>query len=169
MTPSGESGNGNGASRPLAVAYASGGFFALLIAGFLITSVLTGTEVVAVSGVSSMPGVIGAALGIGGFAVATAIALRFPHPSYVSSLGIVVGAFVGYLIGLAAGAIVVGVDLHTGWMLVTDFVTRPYVLVLLGAAFVSGWAAIALVRTRAHRPSWPWEHDDDDDAADGPR
>jgi len=33
---------------------------------------------------------------------------------------------------------------------------------VLAAAAVAGWAGVALRRTRASRPRWPWEGDESD-------
>ena len=43
-----------------------------------------------------------------------------------------------------------------------DVLTSWFGIVILGAGAVSGWGGIALARTRAHRPRWPWEDPDDE-------
>ncbi len=41
------------------------------------------------------------------------------------------------------------------------FATSWFAVVLASAALVAGWVAVALVRTGADRPRWPWERDED--------
>ena len=37
------------------------------------------------------------------------------------------------------------------------FATSWFAVVLASTALIAGWTAVALVRTRAGRPRWPWE------------
>jgi hypothetical protein len=151
-----------GAVRPLAaLAYATAGFVALVIAGFGMTSLLMDAEVIAVPGLGAGPGALGVAVATLAFAAAVWATVRAVRPSYGGSAVAAVAAFVGYLAGLWVGALVSGVDLARASAAAGGFATSAFALVLLGAAFVSGWVAVALVRTRAHRPRWPWERDDE--------
>jgi hypothetical protein len=57
--PRGRGGAG-GLTPPVATAFAVVGFFALLIAGFGMLSLFTGAEVLPVSGLGQLPGIVGA-------------------------------------------------------------------------------------------------------------
>jgi hypothetical protein len=152
----------SGAVRPLAaLAYATVGFVALVIAGFGMTSLLLDADVIAVPGLGAAPGALGVALATLSFAGVVWATVRTARPSYGGSALAAVAAFLGYLAGVWFGALLAGVDLARATAAAGGFATSVFALVLLGAAFVSGWVAVALVRTRAHRPRWPWERDDE--------
>lgn len=144
-----------------ALAYAVVGFIALLIAGLGVASLLLDADVIGVEGLGAMPGVAGATAATALFAAAVWAAVRAVRPSYVAAAAAAPAAFVGYLGGVWIGALVTGTDLARASAAVGGFATSPFALVLLLAAFVSAWVAVALVRTRARRPRWPWESDDE--------
>lgn len=151
------------AVRPAAaLAYATAGFVALLIAGLGLTSLLADAEVIAVAGLGALPGVAGASLATAGFAAAVWAGVRVRHPSYGSAVGATAAAFVGYLAGLWLGAVLTGADPARATAAAGGFATSGFALVLLAAAAVSAWCAVALVRTRARRPRWPWEDEEED-------
>lgn len=147
-------------SPPVAVAFATVGFFALLVAGFGLLSLLTDAEVLPVAGLGQLPGVGGATLAVVVFAATTWLAIRRPHPSYGAVAPIVVATFLAYLLGVAAGAVFAGIGAASAVAAVGGFATSWFAVVLASTAFVAGWAAVALVRTRASRPRWPWERGD---------
>ncbi len=149
-----------GVSPPVAVAFAAVGFFALLIAGFGMLSLLSGAEVIAVPGLGPLPGAIATVAATVVFAVTTWIAVRRRHPSYGAVVVIVIATFLAYLAGLAVGAVFAATDAARTAAAIGAFATSWFALVLAAAALVAGWAGIALVRTRAGRPRWPWEQDD---------
>lgn len=148
-------------STPVALALTTAGFFALLVAGFGMLSLLTDAEVLPVSGLGQAPGIVGTVAAVVGFAVATAAVIRRPRASYAGVLVIVVTAFLAYLAGVLVGAVLTGVDPARAVAAVGAFATSWFAVVLASVALVAGWCAVALVRTRAARPRWPWEHDDD--------
>lgn len=148
-----------GVTPPMAAAFAVVGFFALLIAGFGMLSLLSGDEVLPVTGLGQVPGVVGAALATLAFAVTMWMAVRRPHPSYVAAGLAVVTTFLAYLLGVLIGAVLAGIDLARAAAAIGGFATSWFAVVLAGAALIAGWGGIALVRTRASRPRWPWEHD----------
>ncbi|MBN9215104.1 MAG: hypothetical protein ABS62_13705 [Microbacterium sp. SCN 70-200] len=149
-----------GVRPPVAVAFAAVGFFALLIAGFGLLSLLTDAEVLPVAGLGQVPGAVGTGASVVVFAATAWVAVRRPQPSYVGVLLIVVATFLAYLVGVLVGAVLVGADAARTIAAIGAFATSWFAVVLAVAALVAGWAAIALVRTRASRPRWPWEHDD---------
>jgi hypothetical protein len=74
---------------------------------------------------------------------------------------VTVATVLAYLVGVLAGGVLSGVDGARIVAAVGAFATSWFAVVLAAAALVGGWGAIALVRTAAERPRWPWERDDD--------
>lgn len=150
----------HGVSPPVAVAFSTIGFFALLIAGFGMLSLLADADVLGVPGLGQLPGVVGTAAAALAFAATAWVAVHRPRPAYASVVVIVLAAFLAYLLGLLVGAVMAGVDAARAVAAVGGFATGWFALVLASAALIAGWSAIALVRTRAGRPLWPWERDE---------
>lgn len=149
-----------GVSPPVAVAFATVGFFALLIAGFGMLSLLADADVLAVGGLGQAPGVVGVAVSVVVFVLTVWRAVRRPQPSYGAVAIVVVATVVGYVLGVLVGALLTGVDAARATAAAGSFATSWFAVVLASAALVAGWAAVALVRTRARRPRWPWESGD---------
>jgi prolipoprotein diacylglyceryltransferase len=59
------------------------------------------------------------------------------------------------------GAALTGVDLARAIAAAGGFATSWFAVLLASVALVAAWTAVALVRTRAGRPRWPWERDED--------
>ena len=153
-------GGTGGVSPPVATAVAVVGFFALLIAGFGVLSLLTGDEVLPVTGLGQAPGIGGTALAVVAFALTTALTVRAVRPRYAGVLSIAVATFLAYLLGVLVGAVLSGTDVARTGAAIGGFATSWFAVVLASAAVVAGWAAVALVRTAAGRPRWPWERDE---------
>lgn len=158
---------GAGPVRPaVAVALATIGFFALLILGLGLTSLITNADVVAVPGLGQLPGVVATSAATVVFALGLASAVRrrpgARNPSFWAVAWIVPAVLLAYLVGLGFTAVVTGADLAAAAAAVGQVATSSFAVVILAAAAVASWAGIALVRTRAHRPRWPWEGDEDE-------
>ena len=152
----------SGGLRPgLATAFAVVGFGALAICGLGVTSLLTGTDVVAVRGLGPVPGAVGFAAALLAVAVGIATGLRRTHPSYLLAVPVGLGAVIAYLAALTVAAWAVGVDPARAVAAAGEFALSWFALVLLVAAAAAAWTGVALVRTRAHPPQWRWERDDD--------
>ncbi|MDQ1218180.1 hypothetical protein [Microbacterium arborescens] len=153
----------SGGMRPgLATAFAVVGFGALAICGLGILSLVTGQDVVAVRGLGPIPGAVGFAAAVVAIALTLTVALRAPHPSYAISVLTGVVALLSYLAGLVASALVVGVDPARALAAAGGFAVSWFGMLLVAAAAISGWSAVALVRTRATPPRWAWERDEDE-------
>jgi len=163
MSPAGagEGGGGGGVTPPVATAFAVVGFFALLIAGFGMLSLLTGDEVLPVTGLGQIPGIGGAALAVVAFAGATWLTVRAARPHYAGALTGTASAFLAYLLGVLLGGVLGGTDAARLAAAIGGFATSWFAVVLASAALVAGWVAVALVRTAADRPRWPWERDEE--------
>ena len=137
------------------------GFFALVIAGFGLVSLFADAEVIPVAGLGHAPGVVALALSAAVFAAALWSGVRVPRPSFWSVVLVVAASFLAYLAGVIVGAVLTGADAARTASAVAGFATSWFAVVLAGAALVAGWSGVALVRTRASRPHWPWERDED--------
>jgi hypothetical protein len=176
-------GRNGGQVRPLtALAFATMGFVALAIFGLGMTSLVTGQDVIATPGLGQTPGITGmvlatlafaaglwAAIGGGGggtavpgSAPADADAASTRHPSFWGAAWTTVACFLAYIGGVWLAALVTGSDLAVATAVAGRLATSWFGLVIAGAAFVCAWSGIALVRTRAHRPRWPWEDEYDE-------
>jgi len=151
-----------GVSALLALVLATIGFFALAVFGLGALSFATDADIIAVPNLGQGPGVTGMAAAVATFALSLWIALRPPRPSFLSVLTV---AILTALIHLAAVwfAVLLGTsDLIVSTVVAGDLVRGGASAVLLLAAAVSSWSGIALRRTRAQHPHWPWEEHGDE-------
>ena len=152
-----------GPVRPVtALVFATAGYVALVIFGLGMTSLATGEDVIETPGLGQTPGVVGTLLSTALFAAGLWTAVRRRPASFWGAAWTTAAAFLGYVGGVWLGAIVTGTDLATATAVAGRIATSWFGLVVAGAAFVASWAGIALVRTRARRPRWPWEDEDDE-------
>jgi len=154
---------GRGVAPPVAVALATVAFLALAIGGLGMASLLLEADVIATPGVGQLAGILALTVSTGAFGGLLWAYLRRPQPSYVAALPVTVAAMLAYLVGFGLGAMLQGTDAALALAAAGGFATSWFALVLAGAAFVAAWSAVALVRTRAERPRWPWERDDLDE------
>ena len=192
MAADGSDGPSQGPVRPpVALAFATLGFVALLIFGLGMTSLATGQDVIATRGLGQVPGITGVVCATLAFAgglwaaiaragrrtdaaapardPAPAAAVAAPitgagpqHPSYWGAAWTTAATFLAYLGGVWFGAVFTGADLGVATAVVGRLATTWFGLVVAAAAFVSAWSGIALVRTHARRPRWPWEDEFDE-------
>ncbi len=148
-----------GPVRPsIALAFAVLGFVALMIFGLGMTSLATGTDVISTPGFGQFPGIFGPVFAAVAFAGVLWAFIRGDHPSFWGAVVVAIAAFLAYLLGVAIVAVIVGVDPAAAAGTVGQLATSWYGLVVFCAALVAGWSGIALVRTHADRPRWPWEN-----------
>jgi len=156
-------GSTGGPVRPLvALALATVTFIALLIFGLGMTSLLLGADIVETTGLGQIPGVFATALTTGAFALALWLGLRAAHPSFWSALWTAATCYVVYVCGLWIGVLVASGQLAVATGVAGRVATSWFGLVVALAAGLSAWGGIALVRTRAGRPRWPWEDEFDE-------
>ncbi|MGA6128352.1 MULTISPECIES: hypothetical protein [unclassified Microbacterium] len=150
-----------GVAPPIAAFFATIGFAALAIFGFGFTSLLTDTDVLAEPALGQGAGITAMLLAALVFAATGYGAIR--RGRYVGALWVAAAAVAAYLVGIAAGGTLTGADPAVAVGAVGDVAVSWYLLVLAVTAAVAAWAGIALGRTRASRPQWPWERDDDEE------
>jgi hypothetical protein len=136
------------------------GFFAVLIAGLGLASLATDTDVIPVPGLGQVPGAVGVGIATLVFAATLWGAVRRPHPSFWSVVVLAAATFLAYLLSTGVAAAVVRGDIATGVAVAGSLAVGWPGLIVAASAAVAGWAGIALVRTRAARPRWPWEGDE---------
>ena len=147
---------------PLALVLTTVGFLALTIAGLGIGSLAADADVITVPDLGPVPGPLAVAGSGAAFALVTWQAVRLVRPRFTAVIGVTIAAYLAY--GLVAGIAALFV---TGMLGAASAVTAGMLfgwpgLVVAASAAVASWSAIALVRTRAARPKWPWERDDEE-------
>ncbi|MFC8682479.1 hypothetical protein ACFT30_13235 [Microbacterium ureisolvens] len=84
------------------------------------------------------------------------------HPSYWGAAWTTAASFLAYIGGVWFGAVFTGASLGVATSVAGRLATSWFGFAVAAAAFACAWAGIALVRTRAHRPRWPWEDEFDE-------
>lgn len=138
------------------------GFFALAVFGLGVLSIVTDADIISVSGLGQAPGVIGMVVAIAVFAGILWAAVRIAHPRFRAVWSIAIAASLAHLFAVGVTALVVAGDVVAALAAIGDLVTGGASLIILAAAAIAGWSGVALRRTRASRPRWPWEGDDPD-------
>lgn len=152
-----------GPVRPvIALVFATAAFVALLIFGLGMTSLVIGQDVIAIPGLGQIPGIVATATATLAFAGGLWAAVRRAPATYCGSAWTTAATFLAYVGALWFGAVATGADLAAAASAAGRIATSWFGLVVAGAAFVCSWSGIALVRTRASRPRWPWEDEYDE-------
>lgn len=147
-------------STPVLVAFASIGYLALLVAGLGVASAIIDDDVISTPGVSLVAAYVAAGVAIVAFALLLAGPASRERPSYWAAASTALGSAGLYTLALAAAVFVSSGDLSTTGSVLREVLVGWVVPVVLGAALVAAWAGIALRRTAASRPRWPWEDDE---------
>ncbi|MCM3697076.1 hypothetical protein [Microbacterium oleivorans] len=149
-----------GVAPPIAAFFATIGFSALAICGFGFTSLLTGTDVLAEPALGQGAGIAAMLLSAVVFAVTVYGAIR--RARYLGAVWVMVATVAAYLLGVVLGGVLTGADPALAVGSAGDVALSWYAFVLAVTAAAAAWAGIALGRTRASRPEWPWEREDED-------
>ena len=165
-----------GTVRPLAaLGFATVTFVALLIFGLGMVSLALSEDVIAAAGLGQVPGILATVLvddrlrgrPLGGGAAAPprrqVSAGRAPGSAVVLGSSLDHG---GNLPRVRRRCVPRrgddGADLAVAAAAAGRIATTWFGVVVAGAALVSAWGGIALVRPRARRPRWPWEDEFDE-------
>ncbi len=151
---------GRGVAPPVAAFFATVGFAALAICGFGFTSLLTDTDVIATPGLGQGAGIAAMLLSAVVFGATSFAAIR--RGRYAAAGWVTLATVAAYLAGILVGGLLGGADAALVASALGAFALSWYTLILALAAFASAWAGVALARTRARRPEWPWERDEDE-------
>ncbi|WP_232304669.1 hypothetical protein [Microbacterium sp. XT11] len=139
------------------------GFFALAVFGLGAVSVATDSDIISTPGLGQAPGIVGMLVAVGAFALALGTALRRMRPSFLSVPSIALVTALAHLVAVWIVVLIAGGDLIIATAVSGELVRRGPSAVLLLAAAVAAWGGVALRRTRAQHPRWPWERHDDDE------
>ena len=150
---------GDGVRPAVAVALTLVTFIALVVFGLGMASLFTESDVIEAPGFGVLPGVVGVVVAAAAYAAVTATALRTWHPSYFAALWAAISCYLGYVIGVWIAAVVGGVDPAAATAAAGRLAIGWWAPIVAAAGFVCAWSAVALRRTRAQRPRWPWERD----------
>jgi len=139
------------------------GFFALAVFGLGALSMLTDADIISVPGLGQAPGIVGMIAAMAVFAGILWLAVRISRPRFRSVGTIAVSSALGHLLAVGFAALVVSGEFVTALSVMGGLVTGGASIVLLVAAAVAAWGGVALRRTRAEKPRWPWERQDADE------
>ncbi|MFD5213225.1 hypothetical protein [Microbacterium sp. NPDC058345] len=151
-----------GVSAVLALVIGAACFLSLAILGLGMLSYFADVDIVSVPGLSVWPGISGMAAAVLLFAAVLRPVLSQPHPSFRPVLIIGLAAALVHLAVVWLGALVTGVGLVHAAAAASQLVVSGASLVLLITAVAGAWIAIALRRTSASAPHWPWERTDEE-------
>ncbi|MDY0984808.1 hypothetical protein SOM10_12975 [Microbacterium sp. CFBP9023] len=149
-----------GVSVILALVLATISFFALAVFGLGALSVATDRDIIAVPGLGQVPGAVGMLAAVVAFALSLWGSLRRSHPSFLAVPAVALATALAHLVVLWIAVAVASGDLIVATVVAGDLVRGGASAVLLAAGAIAAWGGIALRRTRAQQPQWPWERDD---------
>ncbi|MFT4259087.1 hypothetical protein [Microbacterium sp.] len=147
-------------SASLALVLATIGFFALAVFGLGALSFSTDADIIAVPDLGQAPGAAGMLVAVAVFALSLRAVVRARHPSYLPVVTIALTTGLAHLAAVWAAVTVGTGDAVIATVVVGDLVRKGASAVIVLAAVVASWGAVALRRTRAQHPRWPWEEHD---------
>ncbi|HEX5728786.1 hypothetical protein [Microbacterium sp.] len=167
-----------GPVRPIvALALATVSFIALVIFALGMVSLAVGADIVEVRGLGQIPGIVATALATAAFALSLWLTLRRAvpsrgsapdprlagaRPSFWGALWAALACYVVYVVTMWIGVLSTGADLAVATGVAGRIATTWFGVVVAASGAVAAWGGIALVRTRAQRPRWPWEDEFDE-------
>ncbi len=152
-----------GPVRPIvALALATVSFIALVIFALGMVSLAVGADIVEARGLGQIPGIVATALATAAFALSLWLTLRRQHPSFWGALWAALACYVVYVVSMWIGVLSTGADLAVATGVAGRIATTWFGVVVAASGAVAAWGGIALVRTRAQRPRWPWEDEFDE-------
>ncbi|MFK3678182.1 hypothetical protein ACI2IP_10640 [Microbacterium sp. NPDC090218] len=137
-------------------------FFALAVFGLGALSVATDTDIIAVPDLGQTPGVVGMLAAVVAFGLLLWSTLRRRRPSFVATITIALVAALAHLVVVWIAVLIGTSDIVIATAVAGDLVRGGVSAVLLVAALIAAWGGIALRRTRAEHPRWPWERDEEE-------
>lgn len=150
-----------GMRAEVATAFAAIAYGALLVCVFGFVSLWSGSVPLADEDLGAVPTMLAGVCALLAFAGALLGATRPVRPSYTAVIPVAFAAALTQLVALWLLALAFGAGAGTAIAAAADAVTGGASLVFLLVAVVCGWAGIALRRTSAGRPKWPWERHDE--------
>lgn len=137
-------------------------FFALAVFGLGALSVATDTDIIAVPDLGQTPGVVGMLAAVVAFGLLLWSTLRRGRPSFVATIAIALVAALAHLVVVWFAVLLGTSDIVIATAVAGDLVRGGASAVLLVAALIAAWGGIAVRRTRAEHPRWPWEREEEE-------
>lgn len=158
--PHGTPPQGVSASLSLVIGFVS--FAALCILGLGMLSFFADIDILAVPGLDWWPGIVGMLGAIGAFSWMLWPTLSRGRASFLAVPSVALVTAVAHLVLVWLSALLSGASTGSALQAVVQLISRGSSAVLLGAALIAAWIAIALRRTKAAAPHWPWERTDEE-------
>lgn len=138
-------------------------FFGIVILGLGMLSYFTDSDILSVPDLGQYPGVVGMAAAIVVFVATLAPTLRQRRPAYPAPVLVGVATALAHLVGVWLAAVIGGAGATAATAAAMQLVLSGASVVIALAALVAAWIGIALRRTRAQKPHWPWEEGSGDE------
>lgn len=169
---------GGSVGPPAALAFATTAFVSLIVFSLGMLSLVLDEDVIATPGIGPIPGAAAAGAAALVFAGGLWSVIRprpnverpdtgppdapgRRHPSFWNAPWIALASVLAYVTALGIAAVATGAGLAAATAIAGRIATSWFGAAIALAAAVCAWGGIALVRTRAGRPRWPWETRDD--------
>lgn len=152
-----------GGTGPLLLALAAVSYGALVICATGFAALLTDTDVLPVPGLGPVPGVLAVLVSMLAFAGTLWPVVRLERPAFTGVVPVALAAALSHLVALWLLALAFGAGAAAATAAVGGAVTGWASVTFLLAAAVAAWGAIAIRRTEARPPRWPWEREPDDE------
>lgn len=137
-------------------------FFALSIMGLGVLSLFTEQDIISVPGLGQLPGIVGMGLAVVVFALALRGVVAEARPSFVTSMFLALAAALVHLGGVWGTAVSEGSGAVRATAAAGHLVLGGASAVIVISALIAAWVSIALRRTGARAPRWPWERNQDE-------
>lgn len=179
---------GGSVGPPAALAFATTAFVSLIVFALGMLSLVLDDDVIATPGIGPIPGAAAAGAAALVFAGGLWSVIRSRpnverpdtappatarpdtgspdapgrrHPSFWNAPWIALASVLAYVTALGIAAVATGAGLAAATAIAGRIATSWFGAAIALAAAVCAWGGIALVRTRAGRPRWPWETRDE--------
>lgn len=137
-------------------------FFALVVLGFGILTFVSDRDVIAVPGLGQAPGILGMLAALIAFVGTSRTTLMPDRPTYPPVVVTTLATSLAHLVVVWMAVLIAGHGFVTATSVAGDLIRYGPTMILFFAAAIAAWSGVALRRTRAKSPQWPWERDDHD-------
>lgn len=148
-------------SAGAAAALATAAYGALLVCALGIITLWTDAPLIDLPQIGAVPVMLAGVFALAAFICMLLRALRPPRPAYTTAIAVALVAALVHLAALWVAVALFGGDAASATAAVAQSVTGWSSATVLVLAAACAWAGVALRRTEADRPRWPWEEDDD--------
>lgn len=146
-----------GVSAFLALVIGFVGFAALAILGLGMLSFFADIDIISVPGLDWWPAIVAMIVAIAVFCWMLWPTLSRGRASFLAVPAVALVAAFAHLAALWLAALLSGAGMTAALIAASQLITRGSSVVVLLAAAIGAWVAVALRRTRAGAPHWPWE------------